>query len=234
MTTSDYTEQQDEVLVIDRLKQIAGANGFVSVLGKSTIASDSVEYQFIVDATRYVLGQGFGVIHGGYAGGAMSAANDTACAYIQEKGLCAEWNIGVPQLQHDGLWERVTGAVFTEPSNDIFDRLRLVTGGDIAVVAPLGGEGTELEVTALLHENLLRRSQASTYAGVFPTPVIFLQTSNGVNWKSLLQEKMRHLTTSTKALEQCPWILFAHSTEEFSRAFAHALTMLDAHKKTTQ
>lgn len=208
--------------MIDILKQKSGALGFVSVLGKSTIVKDSPEYQFIVDATRFALEQGFGVIHGGYAGGAMSAASDTACEYIEACSLPAELNIGIPQLQHDGLWERVTGAVFTEPSNDIFDRLRLVTGGDVAIIAPLGGDGTELEVATLLHENILRAAQAEKYNGQKPTPIIFLQTPNGTDWKRILSTKMEGLATSTKSFEQCPWIQFASSMEEFIDAFAQA------------
>lgn len=212
--------------MINALKQASGAVGFVSVLGKSTIATESLEFQFTVAATHYALEQRFGVIHGGYAGGAMSAASDTACAFIKERSLPAERNIGIPQLQHDGLWERVAGAVFTEPSKDIFDRLRLVTAGDIAIIAPLGGDGTELEVATLLHENIIRATQKETCQGLKPTPIIFLLTPNGTNWKQILTMKMQLLATATKTFEQCPWILFAQSIEEFERAFAVAREMM--------
>ncbi len=212
--------------MIHDLKQRAQARGFVSVLGKSTIAKDSIEYRFLVEVVQSVLEQGYGVIHGGYAGGAMSAASDTACTYIKEHALPAERNIAIPQVQHDGLWDRVTGAVFTEPSNDIFDRLRLVTSGDIAVIAPLGGDGTELEVATLLHENILRTAQAATYAGQVPTPIIFLQTSQGTDWKQIISTKMQLLATSTKTFEQCPWIQFASSKEEFVKAFVQARTRI--------
>ncbi len=213
-------------MTLNECKQNSGASHYVSVLGKSTITKESPEYQFTVQATRQALEQGFGVIHGGYAGGAMSAASDTACAYISEHHLPAERNIGIPQRQHDGLWERVTGAVFTEPSNDIYDRLRLVTGGDIAIIAPLGGDGTELEVATLLHENIIRSSQTETCGGKKPTPVIFLQTPTGTNWKKILELKMSELATSVKTFEQCPWILFAHSMEEFTLKFQQARQML--------
>lgn len=212
--------------MIHTLKQASGAIGFVSVLGKSTIATDTPEFQFTVAATRYALEQDFGVIHGGYAGGAMSAASDTACAFIKERSLPAERNIGVPQLQHDGLWERVTGAVFTEASNDIYDRLRLVTAGDIAIIAPLGGDGTELEVAVLLHENIIRATQKETCQGLKPTPIIFLMTPGGTDWKRILSMKMQLLATSMKTFEQCPWILFAQSMEEFVQVFEGARKMV--------
>ncbi len=165
--------------MIHELKQASGAIGFVSVLGKSTIAHDSQEFQCTVAAT-----------------------------------------------QHDGLWMRVKGAVFTEPTSDIYDRLRLVTAGDVAVIAPLGGDGTELEVAALLHENIIRATQRETCYGLKPTPVIFLLTANGTDWRRLISTKMQLLATSIKAIEQCPWILFAYSTGEFAQAFEVARKMI--------
>lgn len=212
--------------MINHLKQASGAIGFVSVLGKSTIAHDSRAFQFTAAATQYVLEQGFGIIHGGYAGGSMSAASDTACAFIKEHALPAERNIGVPQLQHDGLWPRVEGAVFTEPTNDIYDRLRLVTAGDIAVIAPLGGDGTELEVATLLHENIIRATQTETCQGHKPTPVIFLLATDGTDWKRLVSTKMQLLATSIKTFQQCPWIIFAHSMDDFAYAFEVARKMI--------
>lgn len=208
--------------MIHKLKQKSGAIGFVSILGKSTLASESPEFLFTAAATQYVMEQGYGIIHGGYAGGAMSAASDAAQAYIKKYALPAERNIGVPQRQHDGLWKRVEGAVFTDPADDIYDRLRLVTGGDIAVIAPLGGDGTELEVATLLHENIIRASQAANCQGQRIIPVLFLQTSDGTDWKKLLQTKMSLLATSYSTFEKCPWILFASSLDEFRVCFAKA------------
>ena len=219
-------KKKDPSMTLGELKKRSQATGFASILGKSTIAKESDEYGFMVEATCHLLEQGFGVIHGGYAGGAMSAASDTACAYIAKHRLAPERNIGIPQRQHDGLWERVPGAVFTDASDDIYDRLRLVTGGDIAMVAPLGGDGTELEVATLHHENIIRSTQAETCRGAKPTPMIFLQTATGTDWKKILAMKMDLLATSIKTLEQCPWILFASSMEEFKERLVQARKMI--------
>ena len=214
-------------MTLTELKHVSAASSYVSVLGKSTIDSASAEYKFIVDATKVALEAGFGVIHGGYAGGAMSAASDTAAAHIQAHGLPAERNIGVPQAQHDSIWARVENAVFTNTADDIFDRLRDVTAGDFAIVAPLGGDGTELEVAVIQHENLIRYTQPKTSKGRKPTPIIFLQTAGGTNWKSLMQSKAAYLTTKTfTSVDECPWMFFVNSMEEFTQAFNVAKTQI--------
>jgi hypothetical protein len=204
-------------MTLSELQQQSGVRHFVSVLGKSTIATENPEYQLLASAVQVVLEQDFGVIHGGYAGGTMSAASDTAVAYLRAHALPAERNIGVPQEQHEGVWERLDGPVFLSPAIDVYDRLRAITAGDIALIAPLGGDGTDLEITAVIHDNLEIRD------GRKPRPIIFLQTSNGTDWKSLIESKMRCLTTkSFKTFEQCPWILFATSVETFNDAFMRA------------
>jgi hypothetical protein len=205
---------------ISELKEKSGAVAFASVLGKSTIDKNSLEYQTIEKAVEILLNNGYGIIHGGYAGGAMAAASDTANRVIQEKNLPKELNIGVPQKEHDGLWERVTDASFTEAAEDIYTRLKVVTSGDIAVVCPKGGDGTELEETIVFHENVVRegiKKYAPERNSSEPTPLIFLQTPTGTNWRKILEAKFTHLDTSIKEFSGYKWLYFIDTLEEFEK-----------------
>lgn len=197
---------------ISELKEKAGVQMFASILGKSTIAKDSFEYQTIEKAVEILVDNGYGIIHGGYAGGAMSAASDTANRLILERDLSKEINIGVPQKDHDGLWERVADSSFTEVTEDIFTRLKGVVSGDIAVICPLGGDGTELEETMVFHENVVRTSM-----GKQATPLIFLQTPNGTNWRKLIEAKVSILDTSAKSVSEYPWLYFVDTVEAFEK-----------------
>ncbi len=201
---------------INELKELSGAKKFASVLGKSTIDSSREEYKLIELATKVLLDHGYGIIHGGYAGGAMSATNDIAHEYIVKHSLSPYFNIGIPQKQHDSLWGRVENASFTEVTGDIYDRLRMVTSGDIAVICPLGGDGTELEETIVFHENVVKAGM-NKYGGANEkmTPLIFLQTKDGTDWKTLIQTKLTILDTSVKSIEEYDWLYFVNSVKEF-------------------
>lgn len=201
---------------INELKQLSGVTKFASVLGKSTIDSSRAEYQLIEQVTEVLLDHGYGIIHGGYAGGAMSATSDTTHQYIIKNNLSPYLNIGIPQKQHDGLWDRVENASFTEVTGDIYDRLRMVTSGDIVVVCPLGGDGTELEETIVFHENVVKAGM-NKYGGANEkmTPLIFLQTKDGTDWKTLIQTKLALLDTSVKDIKEYDWLYFINSIEEF-------------------
>lgn len=203
---------------ITELKQASKANKFASILGKSTIDPKSEEYKAIENITRILLENGYGIIHGGYSGGAMSAASDTANEYIKKNNLPSSLNIGVPQLQHDGLWDRVTDCAFTESSPDVFQRLKVVTSGDIAVICPLGGDGTELEETIVFHENIIREGM-NKYGGhsLKMTPLIFFQTKNGTDWKHLIEEKLKTLCTSIKDIKEYKWLHFVYTEEDFKK-----------------
>lgn len=203
---------------ITEFKQLSGVIRFASVLGKSTIDSQSEEYKTIEHFTEVLLKNGYGIIHGGYAGGAMQATSDAANGYITEHSLSPYLNIGVPQKQHDGLWDRVVGATFTEVSEDIYHRLKLVTSGDIAVICPLGGDGTELEETIVFHENVVRAGM-NKYGGAHEkmTPLIFFQTKNGTDWKKLIQIKLVTLDTSVKSIDEYDWLYFVNTIEEFEK-----------------
>lgn len=195
---------------LNGLKNKSGVKLFASVLGKSTIGTNSEEYKMIQEITKILLNNNFGVIHGGYAGGAMSAVSDTAHAFIKEHKLAPSLNIGIPQKQHDGLWERVKEAEFTEAAEDIFERLKLVSSGDIAVICPLGGDGTELEAMVIFHENVIKQGLNQK-----TKPLIFLQTKTGTNWKKIIETKMSLLATSVKNPSEYSWLYFANSLEEF-------------------
>lgn len=211
---------------ITELKKLSGATKFASIVGKSTIDSTREEYAFIENATEVLLKYGYGIIHGGYAGGAMSATSDTANRYLTEHGLSQHRNIAVPQKQHDGLWNRVESASFTEIAEDIFQRLKMVTSGDIAVVCPLGGDGTELEETIVFHENVVKAGM-NKYGGASEktTPLIFLQTKNGTDWKKLIETKLSVLDTSAKNIDDYDWLYFVDSTEEFEEVLKNVNKM---------
>jgi len=201
---------------LHELKQQSRRKAFASVLGKSTIHPESKEYQMIVHITEVLFKYGYGVIHGGYAGGAMQAVSDTAERIIQRDSLHSYANIAIPQVQHDGLWDRVEKSTFTEASLDIFERLKAVVSGEIAVICPLGGDGTELEETIVFHENIVKMGM-NKYGGYSfsMTPLIFVQTKNGTNWKKLIQEKMNILDVSVRDPQEYGWLHFVDSVESF-------------------
>jgi predicted Rossmann-fold nucleotide-binding protein len=203
---------------ITELRNKSGATKFASVLGKSTIDPASAEYKAIEQITEKLLANGYGVIHGGYAGGAMSATSHTANVYINENSLSPFLNIAVPQKQHDGLWGRVKEASFTETCEDIYERIKLVTSGDIAVICPLGGDGTELEETIVFHENVVREgmNKYGNYSEKM-VPLIFFQTPNGTDWKHLIEEKLKTLCTSVKDINEYSWLHFVDSVEDFEK-----------------
>ncbi len=205
---------------IQRLKEKSGASVFASVLGKSTINNNSLEYQIIEKAVEILINNGYGVIHGGYSGGAMSATSDTANRVINEKKLPKELNIGVPQKEHDGLWDRVNDASFTDVAEDIYSRLRIVTSGDIVVVCPKGGDGTELEETIVFHENVVRegiKKYDPERSSLDPIPLIFLQTPTGTNWRKIIEAKFKYLDTSVKEFSDYKWLYFIDTLEDFEK-----------------
>ena len=197
-------------MTIKELKSQSGAKYFASVMGKSTINSRSEEYKMIEDAVVELMKRDFGIIHGGYAGGAMSAASEAAANYLQENSLPTQRNIGVPQKEHEGLWDRARGAVFTNVADNLFSRLHMITSGDIAVFAPLGGDGTEVEESIIFHENIIRG-----YTNEKPVSMIFLQTANGVKWRELISRKIELLDTNIESIEDLEWLHFVNSVEEF-------------------
>ncbi len=179
----------------------------VSIIGKSTVESSSQEFKMVQDLAKKLVESGLGVIHGGYAGGIMEAVSSGANEAIRENGLSPELNLGIPEERFDKDWPRVEGAYFSDPAKDIFDRLRLVTAGDVVVVAPIGGDGTALEADIIIHENLLTK-----YSGEKIKPIIFLETKNGTPWKEFISSR-NLLATSEKILEK-DWIYFVESTED--------------------
>lgn len=195
----------------DLIKQ-SGTQDYVSIFGKSTVPQDSAEYKFVEEVTEILILNDYGVIHGGYNGGMMQAVADTAHRILVEKKLPLERNIAVPQLQHDAAnWSRVQAASFTEPARDIFDRLRNVAGNsDVAVVAPLGGDGTLLEVAVIWHENSLAK-----YTGAKIVPLIILTTDKGTNWRKILEVFIEELDSSHEPLELLDWVYFVSSPLEF-------------------
>jgi predicted Rossmann-fold nucleotide-binding protein len=185
---------------LTKLKQPSGTSRFAAFFGASNLPSDSDEYRLIERCTESLLVHGYGVLHDGYAGGTMSAVSDTAHKYVTKNSLPPERNIGVPQRQHDGLWARVEHATFTTVAEDIFERLSAICAADIAIVGPLGGDGTELEQTAIFHENIIR-TQINTHGGNIPyIPLVFLQTDHGTDWKKLVQTKLKLLNVQRKSV----------------------------------
>lgn len=179
----------------------------ISIIGKSTVDSNSQEFKMIHSLAKKLVENGRGVIHGGYAGGIMEAVSNGAHEAIQENNLSKEFNLGIHEERFDKDWPRVEGAHFSDPSKDIFDRLRLVTAGDVVVVAPIGGDGTALEVDIVIHENLLTK-----YSGEKIKPVIFLETENGTKWKEFISSR-NLLATSEKILEK-DWIYFVKNIDD--------------------
>lgn len=181
----------------------------ISIIGKSTVPPSDPAYQLIQDITRFVLGQGHTVIHGGYAGGIMQAVADSAYTYLLQNNLPLSRNIGVPEKRFDNDWPRVEHAYFTEPSNDIFDRLRSVVGeSDVVIVSSRGGDGTMLELQVILHENMLCK-----YTKKEPTKVVILQTSfeGSVNWKKIVETQLLLLDNSISSIddiEKLEWLYF--------------------------
>jgi hypothetical protein len=196
---------------VSELKERSGAKLFASFIGRSKIAKNTHSYKMIEVATMILLRQGFGVIHGGFAGGAMLAVSEAADVIIAEKNLLPEFNIAVPQLQFDHL-PRVSGAVFTDSANDIFDRLRVILSGDIIIVSPSGALGTDLELSAAIHENIYCQYFKQSAK---PKPIIFLQATRGTDWKQLLITKSEMLGLE-RDLSSYDWLYFIYSKEDLN------------------
>ena len=196
---------------VSELKEQSGAKLFASFIGGSKIAKNTHSYKMIEVATMILLRQGLGVIHGGFEGGAMLAVNDMANLVIAEQNLASEVNIAVPQLQFDHL-PRVSGAVFTDSARDIFDRLRAILSGDIIIVSPSGALGTNLELSAAIHENVYCEY---FHEFIKPKPIIFLQATRGTDWKKLLITKSEILGLK-RDLSSYDWLYFIYSKDDLN------------------
>lgn len=194
---------------VNELKQQSGVKYYASLFGKSVIDEKSDEYSIIKDITKFLLESGFGVMHGGYVGGAMSAINDMATEIITKNNLSPFLHIAVPQKDHDENWERVKDAQFTNTADDIFDRLRMITTSDIAIVLPKGGIGTQLEWTTVFHEN-----QIKEYLKRKVQPLVFYITPNGTNWKEIVNNILQNLDMKEQSSGN-EWVHFVHSMDEF-------------------
>lgn len=188
----------------------------VSIIGKSTVDKNLKEFKMMQDLSKKLVSSGIGVIHGGYAGGIMEAVSNGANEAIQEKCLSKEFNVGIPEERFDKDWPRVIGASFSNPAQDIFDRLRMVTAGDAVVVAPIGGDGTALEIDIIIHENLLAK-----YSGQKIKPIIFIETEHGTKWKEFISGR-NLLATSEKVLEK-DWVYFVTTTESVVNIINHVV-----------
>lgn len=199
---------------VQELKDRSGVKYYASLFGKSVIDENSPEYAAIKEITKYLLSEGFGVMHGGYVGGAMSAINDMATEVIKENGLSPYLHIAVPQKDHDENWERVKDAQFTNTADDIFDRLRMITTSDIAVVLPKGGIGTQLEWTTVFHEN-----QIKEYLKRKVQPLIFYITEGGTQWDDIVKNILKNLDMKEQSTGS-DWVHFVRSMDEFKNVVA--------------
>jgi len=196
---------------ISEIQNRSGAKRFVSIFGKSTVDPESREYAITAEATRHILSKGFGVIHGGYAGGIMQAVADAAYEYLAANSLPLERNIAVPQREHDGVgWERVRNATFSDVADNIYERLHMVTGhSDIALVGPLGGDGTLLEAVLFYHVNAIAK-----YTGDKIVPLVFLDTEEGTEWRDIFEYTTKKLDSSARSLDDLEWVHFVRDLNE--------------------
>lgn len=186
---------------------------FASFFGRSSLDESSAEHQLIIDVTEILFANNFGIIHGGYDCGVMKAVSDTANCLIAQHQLSPYSNIGVPCFQFDHN-RRSPGANHTEVASNIYQRLEFINSGDISVVAPVGGYGTELELSIAFHENFYCSDFDPDHA-ITPKHIICLQTANGTDWLALAELKLRMFNPSGH-LSDYPWLHFIHSAAEFS------------------
>ena len=172
---------------------MSAAKKWASVFGKTTIDAKSADYKLIIAVGECLIEEGYGIVHGGYSGGAMAAVSEGANTAIRYLGLSQKLNVGVPHVLFDKEVARVRNASFTKTAKDIYGRLQIVASGNIAVVCPRGGIGTQLELTMVLHENATKRS-----FGQPVQPLIFVQTNTGENWKQLFAHMSKTLRVSTE------------------------------------
>ncbi len=183
-----------------------------SIFGKSTVPRNHPAYVWTRQITTELLRKNFRVIHGGYAGGIMEAVDEAAQFYISEHNLSRDSNTCVPQQQFDTVgWQRVHHAVPTPVAKDVYDRLRMITtSSDIAIVAPLGGDGTFLEIMTLFHKNMIAK-----YTGEKIVPIIFLQMTTGTDWKAIMETVVEQLDVSLHSVSEIPWIYFVADQDKF-------------------
>jgi predicted Rossmann-fold nucleotide-binding protein len=196
------------------IKSKSGTDKFVSIFGKSTVRPDSQSYIFTKEITRHLIENGYGVIHGGYAGGLMQAVADEAHETLIRLKLPKERNIAIPQTQHDSVgWKRVPNAMFTKPALDVYDRLRtMVTNSDFVVIGPRGGDGTMLELITVWHENVIAEASHGKV-----TPIVVLESNEGTDWRRILSTLVDSLDNSYASMNDIPWLHFARNNEDITK-----------------
>lgn len=183
---------------------LSAAPRWAAVFGKGTIPRTSRDYATIMAIGACLIEEGYGVVHGGYAGGAMEAVSRGANSAIRRLGVSVKRNVGVPHAVFDAQAKRVKNATFTTMQKDIFGRLQVISQSDIAVVSPRGGIGTFTELILVLHENETKRS-----IGAKTQSLIFVISKTGTDWKTVLSGITKHLSVSTED------VYFVHSIRAF-------------------
>ncbi|MFA6322970.1 MAG: LOG family protein [Candidatus Buchananbacteria bacterium] len=194
--------------MINKFKKNSGANMFVACLGKSSLKKNSSDYKTIRKLGKIIIEENFGIIHGGYSGGAMQAIDEGASEAINEQGKKNSLNIGVPYSPFDNDWQRVEKSMFSKPAKKLSERIdNIVCNSDIIVVLPKGGFGTLTELIYAFHMNQIEEDLNGKIR-----PIIFY----GRNWKTLMKELMKGLDIKKQSAGK-NWSYFVDTTEDFKK-----------------
>ncbi len=194
--------------MINTFKKESGANMFVACLGKSSLKKNSADYKTIKKLGEIIIEEDFGLIHGGYSGGAMQAIDEGASETILKQNKKNSLNIGVPYLPFDNDWPRVEKSVFLKPAKKLSERIdNIICNSDIIVVLPKGGFGTLTELIYAFHVNQIEED-----VGGKIRPIIFY----GINWKILMKELMKGLDV-TKQSTGKNWSYYVDTPEDFKK-----------------
>lgn len=69
----------------------------------------------------------------------------------------------------------------------------------------------------MFHENVVKEGM-NKYGGfnIPTTPLIFVQTPTGTDWKKLIETKLSILATSVKSIEGYSWLHFVDTLDGFA------------------
>lgn len=192
--------------------------GYAACFGKSTIPKDDPDYGLIKEMIRLLVRNNIGVVQGGYAGGAMGAADEAAVeeATRLQKDNPNGWSIGVPVSCFEEGWGPTTEGTRVNAVNTVEERLqKMAELSDFYVVLPRGGTGTAYE---LIHF-LLR----SSYFETTPKPMIVY----GKHWRTLL-DTFFALCDTSDTTETYPWLYLVTTLKEFEEKVRMIVTQPSA------
>lgn len=194
--------------MINAFKDKSRVKKFAACIGKSSLIKNGQDFKTIYKIGFNLIDNGFGVIHGGYSGGAMQAINEGANRAIKKNRYNEYSNIGVPLQMLEKKWQRVQYGVFLKPATNLSQRIdSIILNADVIVVLPKGGYGTLLEAIYAFHLNQINDVNNNKIK-----PIIFY----GNKWKTLMINMLKGLDVKDQSNGK-KWCYFVNSLKDFNK-----------------